>query len=174
MGSGKYLNNAKEKYGIENFKKEILQTFDNQEDMFKAESQVVNEEFVDRDDTYNIKTGGTGRWSHLKGTVQVKDVNGNIFRVSNTDPRFLSKELKSVSFTNSLVVKDINGNRSVVSKNYPRYLSGELVSCVKGTITVKDINGTLSRVSVNDPRYLSGELKFIWCGKNTQVNSRRE
>lgn len=60
MGSGLSLKRAQKKYGLENFEKTILQTFNNQDDMYKAEAEIVNEEFLLREDVYNLALGGEG------------------------------------------------------------------------------------------------------------------
>jgi hypothetical protein len=67
MGSGKLIQAAIEKYGIENFTKEILYIFKTEDEMNSKEKEMVTEEFVKRKDTYNMTTGGQGSWDHLKG-----------------------------------------------------------------------------------------------------------
>ena len=58
MGSGKWLNRAIKKYGIENFKKEILHIFDTPDEAYRKEKELVNDEFIRRKDVYNLIMGG--------------------------------------------------------------------------------------------------------------------
>jgi hypothetical protein len=89
MGSGTKIKAAIKKYGIKNFKKEILFEFNNSEDAAKKEAEIVNEKFIERKDTYNIVLGGG---KYISDFATVKD--GNIFGVKKDDPRYLSGELK--------------------------------------------------------------------------------
>lgn len=57
-GSGARIKLAIKKYGKENFKKEIIAVFDNECDMYSLEESIVNVEFLQRDDVYNIAIGG--------------------------------------------------------------------------------------------------------------------
>lgn len=71
MGSGKYLKKSIAKYGIGNFKKEILHIFEIEEDMNKKEKDLVTEEFCLRDDTYNLCPGGKGGWGYINSNKEI-------------------------------------------------------------------------------------------------------
>lgn len=86
MGSGKLLKRAQKKYGLENFKKDILFTYDNPKEMYLKESEIVNEEFLMLSNTYNLKLGGFGGWDCIN---------------NNTDLR-ISKNRKARVTTNTL------------------------------------------------------------------------
>jgi len=66
LGSGKLLLSAIKKYGVENFKKEVLFVYDREEDMNKKELEIITEQFVLDNNNYNIGVGGEGG-PHFKG-----------------------------------------------------------------------------------------------------------
>lgn len=77
MGSGKYLNHAYKKHGLENFTKEILFEYDNPKEMYDKEAELVNEDFLTNENTYNLKIGGFGGWDHIN-TSSVWGGYGNL------------------------------------------------------------------------------------------------
>jgi hypothetical protein len=58
LGSGFKLKKAIKKYGADNFKKEILFTFDTLNEALIMERKIVNQEFINRNDVYNMTVGG--------------------------------------------------------------------------------------------------------------------
>ncbi len=46
------------KYGVENFSRKTLFCYDNEEDAYKKEAELVTEEFVQLDSNYNVSVGG--------------------------------------------------------------------------------------------------------------------
>lgn len=88
MGSGKILKRAIEKYGIDKFKKEILFECSSLEEMNQKEADIVDEEFVARLDTYNIKLGGQGGWDFCNNDSEIKSKNAknNWLKYGNEHP----------------------------------------------------------------------------------------
>ena len=64
MGSGTRLHNAYKKYGIENFKRDIIMFFDKPTDMYDLERFLITPKEVHDDNCYNVKVGGYGGWDY--------------------------------------------------------------------------------------------------------------
>ena len=65
MGSGRVIKSAIEKHGIDNFHKDILEFFENAETMYAKEKEVVTDEFLLREDVYNLRRGGHGGFEYI-------------------------------------------------------------------------------------------------------------
>jgi len=60
IGSGNLIKSAMKKYGVHNFEKRIVKFFDTEKEMFDYEAEIVNEDFLKRNDVYNLSLGGLG------------------------------------------------------------------------------------------------------------------
>lgn len=60
MGSSRLVRAAIKKYGLKNFKKQILSNVDTIEEMYELEAWYLDLDMVNRKDCYNIKIGGRG------------------------------------------------------------------------------------------------------------------
>jgi hypothetical protein len=156
LGSGRELKKDIKLFGKNKFKKEILFYCSSKEEMEQKEKELVNWEFINRKDTYNISLGGA---YNQKGLAQVVDSLGNNFKISILDERYLRGEFKSCSL-GYVVVTDGKKNYRV-TKDDPRYLSGKLWPTRKGKVSVRDKNGNNLQVSIKDERFLSGELESV-------------
>ncbi len=58
MGSGLLISHAIKKYGVKNFRKEWLMFCEDSDELNYMERVYVDQTWVDRPDTYNIKLGG--------------------------------------------------------------------------------------------------------------------
>ncbi len=59
-GSGIILKESIEKHGKENFEREIIKQLNNKKEIYKLESEIVNEQFIHNQQTYNVSLGGNG------------------------------------------------------------------------------------------------------------------
>lgn len=60
LGSGIAINRAIRKYGKDNFKKEIIAVCETEQDALEIERDIVNIDFIKREDVYNASVGGYG------------------------------------------------------------------------------------------------------------------
>lgn len=120
LGSGKRLRYSIRKYGVENFKLEILEWFDTREELVDREAQLVNEDLLKDEMCLNLKPGGAGGFS-LKATK-----NGR----KKTDE--ILKQKYGENF------------KSIISKNYYNNLSDE----ERNKLNLKIITG-LKRINFN-------------------------
>jgi len=65
MGSGSMLKSAIIKHGILNFEKVILEYFEDSKSMYAREKEVVDDEFLLREDVYNLRAGGHGGFDQI-------------------------------------------------------------------------------------------------------------
>jgi hypothetical protein len=117
MGSGKLITRAIKKYGQENFQKEYLYIFDSPDQMFKMESSIVNEEFILREDVYNLTEGGNGSWF-----------------ASNNDSALKEKRRKAAfcGFVKSALIKN---QRMLVDEDYRKKITEKTSTSVKRAIS---------------------------------------
>lgn len=67
------------KYGVSNFKRDTLYIFDKEEEAYNKESELVTEEFIQSNKTYNVSLGGKGR-PRPQEIVYQFDFNGNLLK----------------------------------------------------------------------------------------------
>lgn len=100
MGSGKIINRAIMFYGINNFRKDILEFFENQELMYSREKEIVNKNFIKLRNVYNLKCGGDGGWDHEnlnseKQRRKGKKGNSKQIWLRENNPEWKQKEIET-------------------------------------------------------------------------------
>lgn len=93
MGSGIAIKNAIKKYGKENFTKDILFIYENKEDAYKKEQEIVNQDFINSPNTYNGKLGGKGGWDHVRSpeVQELASINKKKFYQSEQGKKQIAK-----------------------------------------------------------------------------------
>lgn len=112
MGSNTHLKNSINKYGFDNFKKETLFILNSYEAMVDKEKELVNEDFVKREDTYNKNLGGKGGFYYLNQNYEEfneKKKKSYQDTLNNTDLRSrISNSVSNFAKNNPEKIKESN------------------------------------------------------------------
>jgi hypothetical protein len=92
FGSGLLIERSVSKHGKENFFKEILFELSTEEEMWQRERDIVDETFISRDDTYNIKLGGYGGFDYINKTGKNIYKNHSEIARKNSVKNFVSSD----------------------------------------------------------------------------------
>lgn len=84
MGSGPVIKKAMQKYGLENFTKEILHEFNTEEDAYNKETEILNELLSD-DKCYNLNVGGKGGWDYVNSLNLPNPMHDPLLKQKQTD-----------------------------------------------------------------------------------------
>ena len=155
MGSGLRIRRAIEKYGIENFEKTILFECISEEEMNKKEAEIVNEDFIARDDVYNIKLGGDGGWDYINlNNRNIGFTYANTHKLNNKG-KHISKKLRNALIEGQLRDRKLHpekysqvGERnSMFGKHHSQEAKAKMSESHKG-----DKNPMRSRMWIRNPQ----------------------
>lgn len=158
IGSGSLLSNAIKKYGKHNFKKEILHIFDTFDEMNQKEIELVNHDYVLRDDTYNVTLGGS-KWNTKNSIVVRNKITGIVSRIQSIN---FDNDVHEAITKGKLVVRLIGTNKNIQIKcsdfdnNIHEHVS-------KNKIVVRDIQ-TNKTLSIHKDNFDRSKYKSVFGG----------
>lgn len=160
FGSGTRIKYAIKKYGINNFRRDIIKFFTTSKEAFEFEASVVTEDLIKDEKCYNIALGGKNL--DTTGKVVVRAEDGMCFLVDENNEEFLNGTLKGCTKGTVTIIGENNTYKKVNIEDFYRY-SCSGVNYNK--VLVKSSSGSIFLVDKNDERYLNGELTHVWKGR---------
>jgi hypothetical protein len=163
MGSGFIIRKAIKKYGVHNFKREILFEYDDIEEALSKEKELVNTNFVKRLDTYNLTIGGKGGFIHysLHGHSHNKNKIGICNYKLNKNKYVYGNELQTY-FNLGWQIGNTTKNRSSLYDTIKKkiiYVPKEKIKEILQDSRYIKYNMTLNKKVVHDPT--TNKLKYI-------------
>ena len=149
MGSGTLIKRDIQKYGIANFKKEILAKFDNSLDMFAKEKELVRIHPL----SYNLKEGGCGGFDHLNnGQANSSHSPEHMQTMSN---KIQSKLSSNKDFKQIVFAKRKDGINERIAKD-PSYKE-KLMRNIKSFEGQKHSSASKAKISAKGKGKLAGK-----------------
>ena len=170
IGSGKLLQKSVNKYGVENFKKEILFVFDNEAEMNAKEQELVTEEFVLLETNYNLCVGGHGGFSYLN----INQISVNNFEDSKIQTIASKKGIakKEWLYNNDPDwVENYSKNKSIAQQQRFNDSHGTFLG-KKHTDKTKKLIGEKNSINQSGSKNSQFGSKWITNGKETKKVSK--
>lgn len=104
MGSGTYLRRSIRKYGIDNFKLEILEWYNTRDELIEREKEIITENHINNPNCYNMKNGGLGGGKFHSKEHQFKCSQAAGLKHSErlkTDEEYRKKRSKQITESNN-------------------------------------------------------------------------
>lgn len=160
LGSGKLICQAVDKYGEENFEVKILEFCETRKKLFEKEREYVDEEWIKRKDTYNLKVGGEGGWDYINllGLCSTKEARQRIsksIKKAHQEGRCKSWPKKTRGFLGKTHTLEA---REKISKNNGNALTKEVIDK-----RINDFN------LIEKKRGYISKLALMWNVSHTQV-----
>ncbi len=130
LGSGKLIKQAVQKYGEQNFRKEVLAIFENSKEAYMLERKLVAE-VLGTSPCYNLKSGGEGGFDYLNSSGigdLARSLAGNRLKeMRREDPR-LMKKFQGIARNNLLIYQKSEGCRRMARTTIKRATVAAAVS----------------------------------------------
>lgn len=116
LGSGKRLKYSIRKYGIENFKCEILEFLPDRESLIKREIKLVNEDLLKEEKCLNLKPGGKGGFCSSEHAYKYHAAGGK--KVLKILSEKHVEKLKNDKSYREIFIKKISGHKPWLGKKH--------------------------------------------------------
>ena len=107
--TGTYISNALVKYGRDAFEREVIEYCSSRKKLIERESEIVTKEFIERNDTYNQRTGG---YANIEFSEESK-------KLSENNPMHLKENREKLS--ESIKKSWTSQRKDELSKNNPMH-----------------------------------------------------
>ena len=136
MGSGVALEKAFKEFGRCNFKKDILYIFDTRLEADLKEKEIVNQDFINRVDTYNKNLGGVSNLNTVQHTKESLEIQRKTFKKIKHQQGSRNSHYNTVWIYN----KETLQNRCIPKNEIKKYIKD---GWVKGRLFTKSHNCSL-------------------------------
>ena len=148
IGSGKHLISAIKRYGKQNFKTVILHNFTTFKEMNDKEIELVNKDFILREDNYNIALGGANALCGInnKGKTTVIEIaSGNSMTISCAEMK-LNNHLYIPILANMITVKLLSTGKTM-SINKKEFVKNKHLYCGVNSKPIMTPNGVFKNIT---------------------------